>query len=91
MDKTYHAVMFGNVQGVGYRVTVKRHAETSGVRGIVRNLPDGTVEVYAQGSEEQLRNFFNKIQQQPGGGHVSRIDKEVVPSSKNYEGFSISS
>ena len=47
----------GIVQGVGFRYFVKRKADLYGIAGWVRNLPDGRVEVFAQGDPEVLNEF----------------------------------
>ena len=49
----------GNVQGVGYRVLVKRIAQNLGINGIVRNLKDGSVEIFCEASKNVI-DFFLK-------------------------------
>ena len=51
------ATITGRVQGVGYRYTALRVAEQLGLRGWVRNAPDGSVETWAQGSGDVLEEF----------------------------------
>lgn len=53
--------VFGNVQAVGYRALVKFIARSLGVRGLVRNLDDGSVEVFAEANEEVLGRFVKII------------------------------
>ena len=55
--KTYHFLIKGRVQGVGYRITTQLNAERIGINGIVKNLPNGDVEVFAQGEENIIQNF----------------------------------
>ena len=54
-----HAIVEGRVQGVSYRYFSQQAAYQMGVKGWVRNLPNGTVEVLAQGTEAQLEQFLN--------------------------------
>jgi len=54
-------LFYGEVQGVGFRGYVKKLAEELGVTGYVRNLPDGSVEVIAEGEEYVVENFVNEI------------------------------
>lgn len=51
----------GNVQGVGFRYTVKRTATGFDVTGIVKNLPDGRVELTAEGTQHELDAFRKEI------------------------------
>lgn len=55
--KRVHVLVRGVVQGVGFRAFVRRHARKLGVKGFVKNLPDGfTVEIVAEGPMTPLNN-----------------------------------
>ena len=54
-------IVRGNVQGVGYRVLVKRIAQNLGINGIVRNLKDGSVEIYCEASNTVLAKFLKLL------------------------------
>ncbi|HIQ29919.1 MAG TPA: acylphosphatase, partial [Candidatus Caldiarchaeum subterraneum] len=54
--------VFGNVQAVGYRALVKSIARSMGVRGLVRNLEDGSVEIFADAPEDILGRFLRYIE-----------------------------
>ncbi len=56
----------GRVQGVGFRFTAARLASGFGVSGWVRNLPDGRVELEAQGKPERVRDFLDAIRAELG-------------------------
>jgi len=59
-----HVIFRGDVQGVGFRYTTKRAAATyPGITGIVRNLPDGTVELLAEGTRTDLDHLLSDIRQ----------------------------
>lgn len=60
--KRYHIIFKGRVQGVGFRFQVKMLADRLGLTGTVRNMYDGSVEVYIQGNENQLMNFFKGLE-----------------------------
>ena len=58
MDKKRaHLIIYGKVQGVFFRASTKDKAIELGLKGFVRNQPDGTVEVIAEGSEKQLQEL----------------------------------
>ena len=63
----------GQVQGVGYRFFVEDVASTLGLKGFVRNLSDGRVEVYAVGEELVLDRLRDQLQVGPRSGRVERV------------------
>jgi acylphosphatase len=69
-----HVVISGKVQGVGFRWFVRVAARQLDLRGWVRNLEDGTVEVAASGSEERLDEFRRKLGQGPEGARVEKLE-----------------
>jgi acylphosphatase len=66
-----HYIVRGRVQGVGFRYFVARQARALELIGWVRNLPDGSVEASAAGSEEALENFERALREGP---RMSRVD-----------------
>jgi len=81
LAKTYR--VRGRVQGVGFRWFVEREAQTLGIAGWVRNRSDGTVEVLAQGTREQLFALRSKLQQGPRASRVD--DVEEVESQVQHD------
>jgi acylphosphatase len=79
----------GSVQGVGFRYTVKSVATGFEVAGTVRNLPDGRVELVAEGTKEELEAFRQAIREE-GLGHFIR-DEAVQWSDAvgEFRGFEI--
>ncbi len=69
----------GVVQGVGFRAYTKRVADSYGLAGFVKNLPDGRVEVFVQGDEDVLWAFLRDLWRGPRLSEVSsmQIFKEV--------------
>ena len=61
MDKSLRVYYSGSVQGVGFRFAAERAAASLGLRGWVRNLRDGRVEVMCEGNEAALKEFLAKI------------------------------
>lgn len=65
--------IYGRVQGVGFRYFTWREAEKLGICGTVRNRQDGSVEVIAQGTDEQMAKFTQWLQQGPKTAKVERV------------------
>ena len=82
-------VISGRVQGVGFRFFAEAAAAREGLHGWVQNLPDGLVEVSAEGEAEAIERFERNIAHGPPGARVSdvRID-ELVPAHRST-GFRI--
>jgi acylphosphatase len=66
-------VVSGRVQGVGFRWFVVSHAEALGVRGWVRNLPDGSVEVVAVGEPGAIERLDARLSAGPPGSFVAEV------------------
>jgi acylphosphatase len=79
----------GRVQGVGFRFFVNRAAAIEGIHGWVRNLPDGRVEVRAEGEFDALERFERKIRQGPPASRIQDVETIDVGASGHDTGFSI--
>ena len=88
-QNTFHAVIKGKVQGVGYRVFAMQSARHHGVRGWVRNREDGTVELHAEGDELVLTEFLTDLYRGPIMGHVADIDIVWSTAEQTHSGFEI--
>ncbi|OAA30997.1 acylphosphatase [Kosmotoga arenicorallina S304] len=77
--KTYHLLISGLVQGVGFRYFTFRRARKLGIKGYVRNTADGKVEIYASGPEERLEDFVTVVSRGPMYADVREVDKEELP------------
>lgn len=89
MTVEIHAIVYGNVQGVGFRAAVSRHAKSLGLLGITRNMLDGTVEISLLGNVNTIEQFFSKLRAEYGPEYISSIVEEQVAPSHQYEGFRI--
>ena len=77
-----HIVFSGRVQGVGFRFTALNIANRYGLKGYVRNLPDGDVEMLAQGTAEMIDDCVRDLQDS-FVGTISHIDiEEATPDPK---------
>ena len=79
----------GRVQGVFFRWFTKETADRLGLKGRVRNLPDGRVEVWAEGEEDKIREFRFHLQQGPPEAHVTSIQETEEEPHLTYPDFSI--
>jgi acylphosphatase len=81
MEQTARHILFrGTVQGVGFRYTAHRVARRYNVTGFVRNLPDGDVEMLAQGDEQDINHCLADIQDY-FGDYIR--DTQIEPASYN--------
>jgi acylphosphatase len=84
-----HFLIRGRVQGVGYRWFTQRAAERLGIRGYVRNLPSGEVEVRAQADESLLFDFKQELSRGPYGARVNEIVEQDLKVTNEYSSFFI--
>ena len=73
--QTRKFVVRGRVQGVGFRWFVEHEAKTLGISGWVRNNSDGSVEVLASGTAEQLSGLRSRLQQGPRASRVDNVEE----------------
>ncbi|KRL04229.1 acylphosphatase [Liquorilactobacillus oeni] len=81
--------VFGRVQGVGFRYSAKSVADNYKILGFVRNEPDGSVFIQAQGQEQDLKKFIDRIKNSPSP--AARIEHvELKESSlQSYREFKV--
>ncbi|NLD71235.1 MAG: acylphosphatase [Chloroflexi bacterium] len=77
-DKAFEAVVHGRVQGVGFRAHTQDRALALGLVGHVANRWDGAVEVYAEGSEDALRQLLAWLHRGPTFARVDRVEVHWV-------------
>lgn len=83
-----HYQFFGDVQGVGFRYRAAEAGRSLGITGWVRNEYDGSVEMEAQGTEEELEHMLAMIQ---AGRyvHISYMEEQQVAEIDGERGFSV--
>lgn len=84
----YKIYISGRVQGVGFRWSAASEARIQGITGLVKNLPDGSVYIEAEGSEEQLKAFIDWCKAGPGFSTVESVKVDSYPPV-NYPDFHI--
>ena len=84
-----HIFYSGRVQGVGFRYTVKLTATGFDVSGTVRNLPDGRVELVAEGTKEELDAFRRAIQDSEVGRFIRQETPSWSEATGEFRGFEI--
>ena len=89
--RTVVATVTGRVQGVGYRYAVLRMAEEFGLRGWVRNAPDGTVEVWAQGDSTVLQEVITFLGRGPRSARVESVVVRSAEPDTSITGFTVRS
>ena len=82
-------VISGTVQGVGFRFFAMRAAARHQMRGTVRNLPDGRVEVVAEGERDAMDEFKKELTTGPTFAQVSDIEETDLPVTGRYRDFRI--
>ena len=84
--RTYY--FSGHVQGVGFRYTASHVASGYPVRGFVRNLADGRVEMVAEGEPKDLDALVGDLKRKMEG-FIKRVDVSESPASGEFAGFSV--
>jgi len=77
------------VQGVGFRWFVIQRARGAGLRGWVRNRPDGSVECVAEGSRPVLEGLLRELHHGPRSAAVTEVESEWCPPAGDLEIFDV--
>lgn len=89
MKSRVHIVIYGIVQGVGYRYSTYRKALQLGITGWVRNKNDGSVEAVFEGAREKLEEMLSWCREGPSGAYVSEIKVQWEEGDERYNNFEI--
>ena len=87
--KQFHILVSGWVQGVGFRYFAQSRAMMLGIKGYVRNLRNGQVEVVAEGPKSDLENFVHYLRRGTELSQVSGVEIKERPYSRRYHNFRI--
>jgi len=87
--KRLRVKVYGRVQGIGFRYFVKKVANKLNLDGWVKNNPDGTVEILAQGPDKTLNEFLEHCKKGPFLAKVEKIDISEDKSKGEFRGFDI--
>jgi acylphosphatase len=85
--ETLSITVRGRVQGVGFRAATIRRAHMHGVTGWVRNMEDGSVQVMAQGTPDQVDALLSWLHQGPPASRVGEVTHEQVATERQYDRF----
>lgn len=85
--KTYHIFVSGRVQGVFFRANTVREAKKLEIKGWVRNTKDKRVEIIAQGSEKNIKEFLKWLEKGPLLAKVADLKIEEKKLSEKFENF----
>jgi acylphosphatase len=87
--KRVRAVVRGLVQGVSYRAMARREAARLGLSGWVRNRPDGSVELEAQGSADRVEALVAWCRVGPPAAEVSGVEVAAIAAAEGEHDFAI--
>ncbi|MBS3741304.1 MAG: acylphosphatase [Candidatus Cloacimonetes bacterium] len=88
--KKLKIIISGRVQGVWFRGYTKKIANSLDLKGYVKNLRNGDVEILAKGDNENMDELLNKVRTGPPAARVDSVQTKEVSEPVNYESFKIS-
>lgn len=87
--KRFHLIIHGDVQGVLYRSNTRKKASELGLKGYVKNLPNGAVEVVAEGSENKLNELIEFCRNSPGYSNVTNVKIKEEKPTNEFNSFEV--
>jgi len=88
-QKRVHVLIKGKVQGVFFRARTKEQADSLGLRGWVRNLPDGSVEAVFEGRDEDIEKIIDWSKEGPSGAIVISVEVHSEVPTGEFKSFEI--
>ncbi len=89
MNARVHLMISGQVQGVFFRTNTRHTANELGLKGWVRNLPNGMVEVLAEGRKPSLDKLIEFCRNGPSGANVENIEIKWEKPSYEFDNFEV--
>lgn len=86
-----HITVEGRVQGVGYRANTRRMANQLKLKGWVRNLRDGRVEIIVEGEEEMVDRLIQWCHRGPTSAYVRNVSVEISKPRREFDRFRVKS
>jgi acylphosphatase len=87
--KRVTAIVYGRVQGVGFRVNAQHEANRLGVQGWVKNQWDGSVKTVAEGPDAALERYVAWLQRGPLNARVDRVEQNWSEAMGEFRGFHV--
>ncbi len=87
--KTVKVIVSGRVQGVWFRASTRSQAVKLGIKGYVRNMPDGNVEFVAEGDDAAVDRLIAWARMGPPAAKVNNLHLEVLPYRGDFRDFSM--
>lgn len=88
-NKRAHIFYSGHVQGIGFRYTAQDIAMSLGLKGWVKNLEDGRVEVVAEGKEGDIKEFLGRIAKEQLGRYIKNAELSREKPTGEFDSFEI--
>lgn len=79
--------VYGLVQGVFFRYTTRKFARKLGLTGFVKNMPDGTVYIEAEGPQDKLYELLEFSKKGPKYAEVENVEYEFSQPKNQFKGF----
>lgn len=84
-----HAIISGRVQGVGFRYFAVETARSLDLKGYVRNLANGGLEVVAEGDQASLEAFVKRLQRGPAAARITNVQISYGPATEDFVSFEV--
>jgi acylphosphatase len=88
MIKAKSLSVYGKVQNVGFRYYTVKTAQQFNIRGYVKNMPDGSVYIEAEGNLPDLETFVDWCRRGPQWARVERLEEQEIPVA-GHDGFAV--
>jgi len=89
MKQRFHAFISGRVQGVSFRANTRNVATNLDIKGWVRNLRDGRVEVMAEGNKDKINDFIEFLKTGQDAAMIYKVDVRMEGYKGEFKDFTI--